>query len=83
MTEEEVKTILLEIMHPYIPEEISIEDVTEEKDLINDLEINSSHIIDIILGIEDRFGIVIEDDAISKMDTMKDAIDLILEKISY
>lgn len=80
MTQESVKTDLLEIIRPYLPEEIKIGDVSEEKHLINDLKINSAHIVDIVLDIEDKFDIMIDDDAIGEMNTVRDSIDVVLKK---
>jgi len=80
MTQESVKTDLLEIIKPYLPEDIQIGEVSEEKHLINDLKINSAHIVDIVLDIEDKFDIMIDDDAIGEMNTVRDSIDVVLQK---
>ena len=80
MTQESVKTDLLEIIKPYLPEEIALGEVSEEKHLINDLKINSAHIVDIVLDIEDKFDIMIDDDAIGEMNTVQDSIDVVLQK---
>ena len=80
MTQESVKTDLIEIIKPYLPEEIQMDDVSEEKHLINDLKINSAHIVDIVLDIEDRFDIMIDDDVIGEMNTVGDSIDVVLRK---
>jgi len=80
ITQENVKTDLLEIIKPYLPEEIAVNDVSEEKHLINDLKINSAHIVDIVLDIEDKFDIMIDDDAIGDMNTVQDSINMVLQK---
>lgn len=80
ITQENVKTDLLEIIKPYLPEEIGVQEVSEEKHLINDLKINSAHIVDIVLDIEDKFDIMIDDDAIGEMNTVQDSIDMVLKK---
>ena len=80
MNQESVKTDLLEIIKPYLPEDVQITEVSEEKHLINDLKINSAHIVDIVLDIEDKFDIMIDDDAIGEMNTVKDSIDVVLQK---
>ena len=80
MTQESVKTDLLEIIKPYLPEDIEIGEVSEEKHLINDLKINSAHIVDIVLDIEDKFDIMIDDDVIGEMNTVQDSIDVVLQK---
>jgi len=80
ITQENVKFDLLEIIKPYLPEEIEVQEVSEEKHLINDLKINSAHIVDIVLDIEDKFDIMIDDDAIGEMNTVQDSIDMVLKK---
>lgn len=80
ITQENVKTDLLEIIKPYLPDEIEVKEVSEEKHLINDLKINSAHIVDIVLDIEDKFDIMIDDDAIGEMNTVQDSIDMVLKK---
>lgn len=80
MNQESVKTDLLEIIKPYLPEDVQITEVSEEKHLINDLKINSAHIVDIVLDIEDKFDIMIDDDAIGEMNTVRDSIDVVLKK---
>lgn len=80
ITQENVKIDLLEIIKPYLPEEIEVQEVSEEKHLINDLKINSAHIVDIVLDIEDKFDIMIDDDAIGEMNTVQDSIDMVLKK---
>lgn len=80
MNPENVKTDLLEIIRPYLPEDVQLTEVSEEKHLINDLKINSAHIVDIVLDIEDKFDIMIDDDAIGEMNTVKDSINVVLQK---
>lgn len=80
MNRETVKTDLINIISPYLPEEVATNDVSEDKHLINDLMINSAHIVDIVLDIEDRFDIMIDDDIIGEMNTVQDSIEVVLKK---
>ncbi|GAB4236113.1 MAG: hypothetical protein Tsb0034_10580 [Ekhidna sp.] len=80
MTQEAVKTDLLEIIRPYLPENIQIDGVKEDNHLINDLKINSAHIVDIVLDIEDKFDIMIDDDVIGEMNTVQDSINVVMRK---
>ena len=81
MEREAIKKDLLAIMDPYIDEKKLTTDISEQSDLINDLMINSAHLVDIVLDIEEKFDIIIEDDFIGKMDTIGDALDIISEKL--
>ena len=82
ITQENVKIDLLEIIRPYLPEEIEENEVSEDKHLINDLKINSAHIVDIVLDIEDKFDIMIDDDSIGEMNTVQDSIDMVIKKVA-
>ena len=81
MTQESVKTDLLEIIKPYLPEEIQLTEVSEEKHLINDLKINSANLVDVVLDVEDEFDIRIENEDMERMLSVKAAMDIITEKL--
>jgi len=70
------------IIKHYLPVDVSIDDVTENKHLITDLKINSAYIVDIIIDIEEKFDISIEDDTIGEMNTVRDAIEMISQKVN-
>ena len=80
MTRETVKFDLIDIIKPYLPQDILDNEVSEDNHLINDLMINSAHIVDIVLDIEDKFDIMIDDDVIGEMNTVQDSIDVVLRK---
>ena len=44
-----------------------MENITDDTDLLQDLEINSAHLVDIILDLEDEFDIEISDEQAEKM----------------
>lgn len=82
MDVQEIQEKLLPIISVYLPDEVNKEDITPDKDLLKDLQINSAYVIDIVIAIEEEFDIEIEDDAIAKMNTVQESIDLILEKVN-
>lgn len=71
----------MKIIDPYIDEKELTTRISEKSDLINDLNINSAHLVDIVLDIEEQFDIMIEDDLISRMDTVGNALDIIEDKL--
>ena len=77
MNRDEILGKLKDIIEPYVGEEGNFEGLTEESDLINDLKINSAHVVDIVLDIETEFDIVIDDDSINQMTTIASSIDII------
>ena len=68
------------IISPYLPEDVSINDIEPQSHLVNDLNINSTHLVDIVLDVEDAFDITIEDDELEKMDTVSSSLALISKK---
>lgn len=81
MKRESVKEDLIAIIKPFVPDGEAM-GFSDDMDLINDLKINSAHIVDIVLDIEDKFDIMIEDDVIGKMNTVADAVTVIMDKAS-
>ena len=51
--------------------------VTEEASFIDDLGADSLDIVELVMAIEEEFGVEIPDDAAEKITTVKDAIDYI------
>lgn len=82
MEREKIAADLIEIIKPYLPEDINIADLDESKHLLTDLQINSAHIVDIVLDTEEKFDIMIEDDVIGQMETVGSVIDIISNKVN-
>ncbi len=80
MNREEVIEKLKEIIEPYVQNKEAFANVSEETDLLTDLKVNSAHLVDIVLDAEEAFDIEIDDDSAEKMLTVKDAVNIILEK---
>ena len=53
-----------------------------ESRFIDDLNINSSHLVDIVLDVEDRYDILVEDSEMEEMRSVADAIRLISKKVN-
>ena len=72
-TLEELKVIV----KPYIQNKEAFDSITEETDFINDLRINSANLVDVILDIEEKFDIMIDNEAMKQMVNVKSAIGII------
>ena len=68
------------IIEPYVQDKEAFNNMKEETDLLQDLKINSAHLVDIILDAEEEFDIEIDDDSAEKMLTVKDAVDIVSNK---
>lgn len=79
---QEIYPKLTEIITPYLPEDVDTQQIEPTSHLVRDLNINSTHLVDIVLDVEDAFDITIEDDELSKMDTVDASIKLIEQKLA-
>jgi|TARA_R110000737_G_scaffold50895_2_gene71973 acyl carrier protein len=73
---------LKSIVKPYIQDEKAFENMHEDTDFINDLKINSANLIDVILDIEDKYDIQLDNESMDKMLNIKAALEVINTKIS-
>lgn len=80
------KTAIIEqlkaIVKPFVVNKEAFESIDENTDFITDLNINSSNLVDIVLDVEDAFGIVIDDGSMAKMLTVKATLDIIETKLA-
>jgi len=60
---------------------VPIEDIDEDSHIIEDLGADSLDAFDLVMIIEDEFGLKLDDDEIERMLTVKDILDLLMEKI--
>lgn len=70
------------IVKPYIQNQQAFSDLTEETDFINDLRINSANLVDVILDIEEKFDIIIDNKEMEQMINVKASLDVIAFKLS-
>ncbi len=82
MSKEERYLQLRDIVKPYLPEDVSVDDIQENSHFINELNINSANLVDIVLDVEDTFDIILENDDMDQMQTVKDALVLIENKLA-
>jgi acyl carrier protein len=71
---------LKEIISTYVEDKAQLENINEDTDFLIDLKINSANLVDIVLDIEEKFGITIDDASMNKMLTVKATIAIIEEK---
>ena len=82
MNKEEATLKLKSIIKPYIKNQEAYEELTESTDFITDLNINSANLVDVILDIEDAFEIIIDNQSMEKMLTVKATLAIIETKLS-
>jgi acyl carrier protein len=70
------------IVKPYIQNQEAFDNLTENTDFINDLQINSANLVDVILDIEEEYSIIIDNQSMERMLDVKSAMEIIETKLS-
>ncbi|HDZ06165.1 hypothetical protein LCGC14_0128660 [marine sediment metagenome] len=81
MQDEEKYQKLKDIIKIYLPEDVAITDIEKDSHLMNNLNINSANLVDIVLDVEDAFDIRLENDDMDQMQTVNDAMAIIDAKL--
>lgn len=82
MDKKETIEKLKNIVKPYIQNQEAFDNITENTDFINDLQINSANLVDVILDIEEEFDIIIDNESMERMIDVKTTIEIITTKLS-
>lgn len=82
MENQEVFDKVIEILKPFAKNEEALGSISMETSLQKDLEVNSARLVDIVLEIEDGFDIEVSDDDADQVNTVGDAVKLIVSATS-
>jgi len=82
MNRETIIDKLKTIVKPFAKNQDAFDNLTEDTDFITDLQINSANLVDVILDVEDAFGIVIDNESMENMISVKATIDIIETKLA-
>ena len=77
---DEVFNKVVEIVGPLAKDKEALKKVSDSSNFLKDLQVSSSRLVDIILAIEDTFGIEVGDDEADKVHTIGAAVALIKAK---
>lgn len=69
-----------EIIRKYAFDKNLVDAATENSKIIADMKINSARIVDIVLDIEEKFNIDVDDKSIQKIHTLGDAVAVVRTK---
>lgn len=72
---------LKDIVAQYLPDDIEISQIALDSNFIQELNINSANLVDIVLDVEDTFDIMLENEDMDGMQTVSDALRIIETKI--
>ncbi|RZJ30698.1 MAG: acyl carrier protein [Flavobacterium sp.] len=82
MTKEEIFNKLKGIVKPYVKNQEAFENLSERSDFLADLKINSANLVDIILDVEESFGIVIDNTSMQQMLNVEATLQIIETKLA-
>jgi acyl carrier protein len=80
MDKKEVLDKIVEILTPLTKNKDALARLGLEASILKDLKINSARLVDVVLDIEERFGIVVKDEEADRVRTVQDAVNLVLSK---
>lgn len=81
MERQEIFDQIKEILEPYVKNEQAFAAMNEDTSILEDLEVNSARLVDIILAFEDEFDIEVDDESADQVATIGDAVELIHERL--
>jgi acyl carrier protein len=80
MQENEIQQELFKIVKVYLPQDVNEDAIQLDSHLMQDLGINSAHLVDIVLDVEDTFDITLDEKDMEAMQTVRDAIKIVTAK---
>jgi acyl carrier protein len=80
MDQKEVLEKVVAILKPFAKNQEALSKVSLETSIMKDLKVNSARLVDVVLDIEEKFGIQVKDEEADKVRTVGDAVSLVLSK---
>lgn len=80
MQENEIQQELFKIVKVYLPQDVKEDAIQLDSHLMQDLGINSAHLVDIVLDVEDAFDITLDEKDMEAMQRVSDAIKIVTAK---
>ena len=81
MKDGEVFEKVVKILTPYVKNPEALDSVSLETHILDDLKVNSARLVDVVIAFEDEFDIEIADEDVDSVNTVGDAVNLILSKL--
>ncbi len=81
MEQSEVFERVVKILTPWAKNQKALASVSMDSQILDELEVNSARLVDVVIAFEDDFEIEIEDDEVDSVDKVGDAVRLILSKL--
>ncbi|MGO4291887.1 acyl carrier protein [Chitinophaga sp. RAB17] len=72
---------LREIVRPYARNQEALAEINASTDFITDLKINSANLVDVVLDVEEKYDIVIQNEEMERMLNVQAAMDIVEAKL--
>ena len=79
MEQSEVFEKVMKIITPYVKNQVDPVSMTTH--ILDDLKVNSARLVDVVLEFEDAFDVEIADEDVDSVETVGNAVELILSKL--
>ena len=80
MEQSEVMERVVKILTPWAKNPDALNSVGMDTNILEDLKVNSARLVDVVIAFEDDFDIEIADEDVDTVNTVGDAVRLILSK---
>ena len=81
MTDTQLFDKLKEIISPYVQNQEAFKNIDNTTSFIEDLQINSANLVDVVLDVEDAFDIEIDNDSMEQMLNVEASLAVIKSKL--
>ena len=81
MEQAEVFERVVKILTPWVKNADALEAVAMETSILDDLKVNSARLVDVVIAFEDDFDIEIADEDVDRVNSVGDAVSLIISKL--
>jgi acyl carrier protein len=77
---EELKLLMGEYMHD--EDKAKLTTITDDTDFVNDLNMDSIDMVDVVIKAENKYGIEIKNETIAKLNTVGKCLDVMQERLA-
>ncbi|MBF0442143.1 MAG: acyl carrier protein [Oligoflexales bacterium] len=77
MSRDQIYQDVVSIISKHAQNRSALVSVTGSTHILNDLQVNSARLVDIILDFEDKFNVAISDDDADRIETVGDAVSMV------
>jgi acyl carrier protein len=81
MERAEVFERIVKILTPHAKNPTALAAVSETTHILDELKVNSARLVDVVLAFEDEFDIAVDDEEVDDVNTVGDAVALIVKKL--